>query len=190
MARPIRLGKAAGELNVGMSTLVEFLESNGVTIDASPNTKLAPEQYEMLRTEFAADQNLKEQTKMATPAREKRETISLREKSSGTTEEEVPEEAPVVEPTPPVVEVVPEPVVEEPIAEEPVKEEPVKEEPTAEEDEGGLKVKMVGKIDLDSINSKTRPDKKSKSVKKEEPKPEKAAPAEPIAEEKKRRTRC
>ena len=40
MAKPIRLGKAAGELNVGMSTLVEFLESNGVSIDASPNTKL------------------------------------------------------------------------------------------------------------------------------------------------------
>ncbi|MFT6281818.1 MAG: hypothetical protein ACJA0U_001951, partial [Salibacteraceae bacterium] len=36
MARPIRLGKAAGELNVGMSTIVEFLEGNGVTIDASP----------------------------------------------------------------------------------------------------------------------------------------------------------
>ncbi len=60
MARPIRLGKAAGELNVGMSTLVEFLESNGVSIDASPNTKLTPEQYDMLCTEFAADQSLKE----------------------------------------------------------------------------------------------------------------------------------
>ena len=30
MARPIRLGKAAGELNVGMSTLVDFLESKVV----------------------------------------------------------------------------------------------------------------------------------------------------------------
>ena len=80
MARPIRLGKAAGELNVGMSTIVDFLESNGVSIDASPNTKLTPEQYDMLRTEFAADQDLKEQTKRATPAREKRETISIRDK--------------------------------------------------------------------------------------------------------------
>ena len=84
MARPIRLGKAAGELNVGMSTIVEFLEGKGVTIDVSPNTKLAPEQYEMLRTEFAADQDLKEQSKMATPSREKRETISLRDKKEET----------------------------------------------------------------------------------------------------------
>ena len=80
MAKPIRLGKAAGELNVGMSTLVEFLESNGVSIDASPNTKLAPEQYDMLRTEFAADESLKEQSKKTSVTHEKRETISLRDK--------------------------------------------------------------------------------------------------------------
>lgn len=79
MARPIRLGKAAGELNVGMSTLVDFLESKGVTIDASPNTKLTPEQYDLLRTEFAADLNLKEKAQATEIQREKRETISLRD---------------------------------------------------------------------------------------------------------------
>ncbi|MFT6501345.1 MAG: translation initiation factor IF-2 [Crocinitomicaceae bacterium] len=195
MARPIRLGKAAGELNVGMSTIVEFLEGNGVTIDASPNTKLAPEQYEMLRTEFAADQDLKEQSKMATPSREKRETISLRDKKEETPEVEEAAPAPVVEavktpeptPTPepaPVVEEVVEPVAEEPTpvsTPEPTPTpEPAKEEPADE----GMKVKMVGKIDLDSINSKTRPDKKSKAAKKEESKP--AAPkATPVVEAKK-----
>jgi len=79
MSKPIRLGKAAGELNVGMSTLVEYLGSKGQTIDASPNTKLTPEQYDLLRTEFAADQNLKEQAKSTTLEREKRETVSLRD---------------------------------------------------------------------------------------------------------------
>ncbi len=79
MARPIRLGKAAGELNVGMSTLIDFLESKGVTIDASPNTKLTPEQYDLLRTEFAADLNLKEKAQATEIQREKRETISLRD---------------------------------------------------------------------------------------------------------------
>jgi len=191
MARPIRLGKAAGELNVGMSTLVEFLESNGVTIDASPNTKLAPEQYEMLRTEFAADQDLKEQSKMSSPSREKRETISLRDKKEDApSEPEAPAE-PEVKPEP-VVEAVkkeePEPVVEvvveepEPVSEEP--EAPKAEEPSSDDD-AGVKVKMVGKIDLDSINTKTRPDKKSKAPKKEEPKKDKPAPVEPVAETKK-----
>ncbi|XOV66198.1 MAG: translation initiation factor IF-2 [Fluviicola sp.] len=152
MARPIRLGKAAGELNVGMSTIVDFLESNGVSIDASPNTKLTPEQYDMLRTEFAADQDLKEQAKRATPSREKRETISIRDKK------EDEEEAPASKETEP--EPTPEPEVKTPEPQpEPEAEKPA-EEPEVEEGKPG--VKMVGKIDLESINQKTRPDKKSK----------------------------
>lgn len=165
MARPIRLGKAAGELNVGMSTIVDFLESNGVSIDASPNTKLTPEQYDMLRTEFAADQDLKEQTKRATPAREKRETISIRDKK-----EDEGEEAPAPE-------AAPEPVVETP-APEPEAEKPAEEPPAKEEKTG---VKMVGKIDLESINQKTRPEKKAKEeapVAKKEEKPAEEAPKE------------
>lgn len=162
MARPIRLGKAAGELNVGMSTIVDFLESNGVSIDASPNTKLTPEQYDMLRTEFAADQDLKEQTKRVTPAREKRETISIRDKK------DEGEEAPTPEPEP-----APRPVAETP-APEPEVEKPA-EEPAAAEEDGKPGVKMVGKIDLESINQKTRPEKKAKeeAPAKEEPAPEK-----------------
>ena len=188
MARPIRLGKAAGELNVGMTTLVEFLESKGVTIDGSPNTKLAPEQYEMLRTEFAADQNLKEQAKMSTTTVEKRETISLRDKK---------EDEPAVsldEAIEPLQEAsVPEPSVEpesEPIQEKQLEqEEVVATEASVEEEKSeveekvdkklaseDVKVKMIGKIDLDSINSKTRPDKKEtvKKPKQEKPKQEKA----------------
>ena len=207
MAKPIRLGKAAGELNVGMSTLVEFLDSKGVSIDASPNTKLAPEQYDMLRTEFAADQSLKEQSKKTTVTHEKRETISLRDKK----EEAAPEPEPVVEPTPePVVEApvvvetpvvepepTPEPVVEAPkVVEEPVaevKEEPKKEEKKEEstEEKSGMKIQVLGKIDLDKINSKTRPDKSKKPAKdapKKDNKPaakvEKPASEKPKVEEK------
>lgn len=190
MARPIRLGKAAGELNVGMSTLVEFLQSKGVTIDASPNTKLEPEQYDLLRTEFAADQNLKEKTKVIAPAREKRETISIRDKKEDREEVEEPAVTP-----PPVIP--PEPVVPpapvEPVAPPAPKEEPKPapveaekvEEPQKEVSSTATGVKMVGKIDLDAINSKTRPDKKTVEEKqKEEPKattPE-ATKTEPVKE--------
>ena len=187
MARPIRLGKAAGELNVGMTTLVEFLESKGVTIDGSPNTKLAPEQYEMLRTEFAADQNLKEQAKMSTTAVEKRETISLRDKKEDEPAVSLDE---AIEPLQEASE--PEPSVEpesEPIQEKQLEpEELAATEASVEEekleveekvdkklDSEDVKVKMVGKIDLDSINSKTRPDKKEtvKKPKQEKPTTEK-----------------
>jgi len=70
----IRLGKAAGELNVGMSTLAEFLQSKGHSVDPNPNTKLTPEQYALLRMEFAADQTLKKLTKQPVAPKEKKET--------------------------------------------------------------------------------------------------------------------
>jgi translation initiation factor IF-2 len=152
MAKPIRLGKAAGELNVGMSTLVEFLESNEISIDASPNTKLTPEQYDLLRTEFAADQNLKEKSKMATVTQEKRETISLRDKK----------EEPATEAVEPVKEAAPEPAPTPAPTPTPAPE--AKEE---EKEASGVKVQVVGKIDLDSINTKTRPDKKTQEQKEE-----------------------
>ena len=103
MGKPIRLGRAAGEFNVGMSTIVEFLESKGVTVESTPNTKLTPEQYDLLSAEYGADQDLREKSKFqSTVNREKRETISLRDKDK-------PEEPVVV--TPPPVVAPPQPVV-------------------------------------------------------------------------------
>ena len=77
--KPIRLGRAAGELNVGISTLVEFLDSKGIKIDVNPNTKLEGEHYDILQTEFAADQTMKEKSNFSGVKREKRETISIRD---------------------------------------------------------------------------------------------------------------
>ena len=166
MAKPIRLGKAAGELNVGISTLVEFLTDKEIAIDGSPNTKLSPEQYDMLRTEFAADQTLMEQSKMTTVGTERRETISLRDSKEPTPAPEVVEEA-----APPAAK---EP---EPKAEEETKPEPKKEEKVEVKEEPSVKVKMVGKIDLDKVAAKPA---KPKKEEKEEPKEEvkKEAPVE------------
>jgi translation initiation factor IF-2 len=164
--KPIRLGKAAGELNVGISTLVDFLESKGVKIDANPNTKLEEDQFELLRQEFAADQSLKEQSKFTAPKREKRETVSIRDK-----EPEAPKEPIEEEDSEPInVEEIKRIVLETPV-EKPVE---VKEEKTPAP--GEVHVSVVGKIDLDKINSKTRPDKK-----KEEPTP--APKPEPVKAE-------
>ena len=76
--KPIRLGKAASELNVGLPTLVEFLSSKGITIDSNPNTKLDPDHFQILCTEFAADQSLKEQSK-GNPLKERKESFSLKD---------------------------------------------------------------------------------------------------------------
>jgi len=182
--KPIRLGKAAGELNVGISTLVDFLGSKGVKIDSNPNTKLEEDQFELLRQEFAADQNLKEQSKFSAPKRERRETISIRDKE--------PEEpvAPAAEEDEPmnieeikrIVLETPEKVVETPVkvieAPEEVVETPVEEKP--EPKQGEVHVSVVGKIDLDKLNTRTRPDKK-----KDEPRKVEAKPAAPVVEVKK-----
>ncbi len=177
-----RLGKVAGDLNVGMHTIVEFLNSKGIAIDSKPTTKIEPEQYDLLRTQFAADQNVKEQSKFAGVKREKRETITLRDVKSEETnrddrEESAPEVAPrVVAPAPvekpiaPVEEVAPVAVpvevkietpapavvVEIPEAKIETPEAPKETEVTS----SGPQV--IGHIDLDKLNSKTRPDKRKK----------------------------
>ncbi len=198
-----RLGRVAGELNVGVSTLIDFLSSKGIKQDVNPNSKLEEEHYDLLRKQFAHDQSLKEQSKLSSVKREKRETVSLRDAK--------PEEKPQDDEddfdistlnkmkSTPVVHKVEAPKVEEPQAAAPVapatpvpvpapevQEDKASQEPAMEEGAktlggGDVQVQVLGKIDLDKINSKTRPDKKKKQdyvkPKYEAPK----APAQPAA---------
>ena len=163
--KPIRLGKAASELNVGLPSLVEFLESKGVKIDSNPNTKLDPEHFDLLCTEFAADQSMKEQSK-GPAMREKRESLSLKDvregdrvdvKSSSEEEDEadinLDEIKRQVFSAPKAVEQIPTIEIKE-------KEVPI-ELTQVPEEKKEVSVQIVGKIDLDAINQKTRPDKKT-----------------------------
>ena len=181
--KPIRLGKAAGELNVGIPTIVEFLGSKGIVIDPTPTSRLEQEHYEILCQEFAADQSMKEQSKAAL-RREKRESLSLKDKpqeevhSTPVVEDEDEEDInleeikrQVLSETP---QKAPEPKIEEVIEVAPVQEEsaPIEEEKAAPSEN---KVNVVGKIDLDAINQRTRPDKKKDKT------PEKPVQAAPVA---------
>ena len=134
--KPIRLGKAAGELNVGLPTLVEFLASKGVNIDSSPNTKLEPEHFELLCQEFAADQSLKEQAKGAT-LRERMESVSLKDNK--------PEPQPTK--------------AKEEDEEEEINLEEIKRNvlsPDVESSAKDVQVNVVGKIDLDQFQKKPK----------------------------------
>ena len=51
----IRLGKAATEFNVGVTTIVDFLHKRGFSIDSNPNTKLSPEMHLLLVKEYQPD---------------------------------------------------------------------------------------------------------------------------------------
>ena len=55
----IRLNKVTRDLNVGITTVVEFLQKKGHAIEASPNTKITEEQYALLVKEFSKDKNLR-----------------------------------------------------------------------------------------------------------------------------------
>ena len=193
MAKPRRLGKTASAFNVSSSTIVEFLKEKGMEVVETPNTKLTPEQYDLLRVQFADDQSQKELSQQSVAPKEKKETISLRDKDAPEEVEEVSEEipTPVTPPTPtPAEEVVVEEVKE--VAPEPVKEEkpaiveakaPVIEkvkETSADDNSKGPHI--LGKIDLDKINTKTRPDKKKSPKGKKESKPAVKTPAKPVKE--------
>ena len=58
----IRLNKVTRDLNVGITTVVEFLQKKGYTIEANPNTKITEEQYAVLVKEFSTDKNLKKES--------------------------------------------------------------------------------------------------------------------------------
>ena len=46
-------------MNVGIATVVEFLQKKGYTVEANPNTKISEEQYAVLVKEFSTDKNLR-----------------------------------------------------------------------------------------------------------------------------------
>jgi translation initiation factor IF-2 len=138
--KPIRLGKAASELNIGVSTLVEFLESKGIKIDSNPNTKLEEDQMSVLRAEFASDVELKEQSKSAAAGREKKETVTIKvTREVEPVQEDLEDEE------------------DAPINLEEIKRSVLEPAPT----ETNQKVNIVGKIDLASLNQKTKPEKKA-----------------------------
>ncbi len=184
-----RLQKVAKEFNVGISRVVEYLQSKGIEIDAKPNTKLGEDEYQLLLDEFQSDKQALDQSKKLKTKRVVRQTISLddtkEERKPGPKEDDdsiLIKNVPVADSTPiqkkeeePAEEPAEKPPVakEEPKKEEkesPKPEEPKKEDTEEPEDSKGLKV--VDKIDLDKINQKTRPTKATKEEKKEKEKPE------------------
>lgn len=77
--KTVRLSKAAKEFNIGLSTIVEFFEKKGHKVEASPNTKLSPELYDILVDEFQTDKDRKERAARTSVGREERTTISLKD---------------------------------------------------------------------------------------------------------------
>ena len=77
----IRLNKVTRDLNVGIATVVDFLQKKGYTIEANPNTKITEEQYAALVKEFSKDKDLKIESEKIFQGRQNKErnkgTVSI-----------------------------------------------------------------------------------------------------------------
>ena len=65
----VRLAKVARDLQVGVGTLVEYLQRNGVVVENSPNAKIDGASYAMLQKEYGATVPTQAPVQAATPAR-------------------------------------------------------------------------------------------------------------------------
>ena len=199
-----RLMAAAKEFNIGKETLVDFLATKGFSRDdLKPSSKLTEDMYRSLQQEFSSDKAAKAKmdaieipkgTPIDAKKKKDEEEISFRKDAKKkalvaevTETPAIPELLPVVElpsiPEPPELpEVQPAPVEPEvvEVKEEPAPE-PVFEEPKVEEN---LRIeapelegpKVIAKIDLDAIDSSTRP--KKSATKKPKFEPEAPVPVE------------
>ncbi|WP_304067737.1 translation initiation factor IF-2 [Pedobacter glucosidilyticus] len=165
MSEDKKLGilKVAKELNIGIGTIADFLGTKGFKVEAKPNTKLTDEMYGALLKEYQGDKILREEAKNIVIGKIRRDDATqVNEKPESSTERQEAQEADheiLIKNTGSAV----------PVSQEAEKVEAPKAEPAPST--GG--VKIIGKIDLDSLNSKTRPDKR-----KEEVKPQAAPPQE------------
>ncbi|HNQ67060.1 MAG TPA: translation initiation factor IF-2 [Bacteroidales bacterium] len=187
-SKPIRLSTIARELNVGTSTIIDFLVKKGYSVENNPNAKLPFECLDILNEEFKESKSLKEKAlKNTEQARENKEiNISLEKQTKVVEKVTSAEELPVSEK---VIETIPDTKknTEQP-SEKTVKEiitktdeaivtkneetktsiiQQVIKDTNDDKQEG---IKVIGTINLDQINQKTRPKRKSTEEKEAEKK--------------------
>lgn len=162
----MRLGQIARKLNVGTATIVDSLAKKGYEVENNPNSKITLDQVSMLEKEFKSSALEKEEASHLSIGKRHEPTAS---------EQDMPKQEKVVEPTP-----VPAPVQEPQAAPAPVAKapEPVVEKITSEAPklEG---IRVLGKVDLSKKPAPTPPapqPKPAPAPKQEEKKPEPVAP--------------
>ncbi|OZV71112.1 translation initiation factor IF-2 [Winogradskyella aurantia] len=88
----IRINKVLRELNISLDRAVDFLESKGIEIEKSPNTKISQEVYDTLADEFQTDATKREKAQEVSEAKLK-EKEELREQREREIEEKQSKEA-------------------------------------------------------------------------------------------------
>jgi len=164
----IRLNKVVKDLNVGLSTAVEFLRKKGHVVEENPNFKISEDQYTILVKEFSNDKDLKIKSERETQMRQEKEKAQTI--TAAGYEASVSKDKPKVEAKPE-----PKPVTDE-----------IK---VVVSDEIRPHITTVGKIDLDALDKKVAPAPVTPAPEKQpeptpEPEPVPAPKPEPVVEQK------
>ena len=179
-----RLNKLMKEFNVGMDTIVKFLASKGHILEnPTQNTKVTEEQYNLLSKKYQSDKEVKELSSNLEIATQVKESVIEAHQQNKNPESDANEELVIKNFNAKTDRKAPKTEAKE--AKEEPKEEP---EPATDPEQeftpqtisasvpgsnGGhdaysAEVKIIDKIDLDAINNKNRPDKKTKEEKEKE----------------------
>ena len=76
---PVKISKAAKELNVGTQSIIDFLSKNNITVDSNPNTRISDEQYQLLVNAFKTDRDQKIKSEDFFKERQKEKTKPAKE---------------------------------------------------------------------------------------------------------------
>jgi translation initiation factor IF-2 len=168
-SKPVRLNKIAREFNLGIQTIVDFLASKGMEVDAKPNTKIDAEAYALIRSNFQDEKAAKEKAvSSANRAVVDRESVTLasaRKTAAPEEEAEVEIDLSIFQKSqqqPEVERIEP----EAPAEPTPAAEEKSAEAPAEPESDAASPVKVLGKVDLDAVAKK--PKAKTKAEKEAE----------------------
>lgn len=202
-----RLMAAAKEFNIGTSTLIDFLVSKNFNgDDLKPSTKLSEDMYRVLQGEFQQDKAARQKAEQidlpkgaSADAKKKKdeEDLSIKkkeEKAKAITEEKPAVVAPTLAVVAPPVAIPEDKPIIVPVVEETPDESKVAQRNIVKIEAPELNgPKVLSKIDLDAIDSSTRPKKATKKKEKPSPidspktdkpsTPEKDAPKLSVAEE-------
>ena len=184
----IKLIKACKELNIGMATLTAWCDKHGYTVESDPNVRIDDDLYLLLAKEFNKDMAVKieadrQAAERAAAQEAERAALAAAEEAKRAAEEEAARKAMEARKAAEEAarkaaeEAAAKAAAEQKAAEQKAKSEEVQpkieEKPKKEifklsKPEVTDGPKVIGKIDLDSIDTSTRPAKKTKEQKRKE----------------------
>jgi len=151
----LRLSKVAKEFNIGLQTIVDFLSRKGHQIELNPNTKITGEMYDMLVKEFQVEKSVKEESRRLGLTFSKKETLTIDDSKPVVKEKENESDELLIKDTKSVAA-------------------GKKEIFRAEQEDVELKSpKIIGKIDSEKLNPKSKAAKDKPKEKEEKAQPKK-----------------